>query len=436
MRITIPYINTTIKQDLLTTLYLAPLWWLLGFNIFIFHVVSIWMFLKLVVQYTKTGERVRIPGSIRFLILLILTYSISIVFNFGSNEVIRSVASIYNLSYWVMGVFLVIVIYNVTDIETISSISKAFRVNMYFIGILAILGAFVWLITGNEIVFSAPVRYLLPNALDGMQLLSHSTTVTIVTPGWVSQTLLPRAKIMSPSFPSAAGVIAMLLPLAAVLYYKASDKRIYILISLALIAILLTFARSPLVAILVAVSIVYLLNKKHRWGYAFFSISMLLLFLPVIIDFMLYVNDLRAGSTHARFNIYGHAFSFVFSENPFIGIGVKPRDDSLSALPIGSHSTYLGMLLKSGLIGLFFMVAFQVELFLRWLSSLRKSLPRDLLMLHNALGISLISAGMFLLTQDLDSPQFFAFLYFSIVGMMSVVTRAARREVKDEDESE
>lgn len=61
----------------------------------------------------------------------------------------------------------------------------------------------------------------------------------------------------------------------------------------------------------------------------------------------------REGSTNTRFNIYITSLTQMLHHSPIIGLGIK---DMMGSFPLGSHSTYVGVFYKAGLVGALFFV--------------------------------------------------------------------------------
>jgi hypothetical protein len=64
------------------------------------------------------------------------------------------------------------------------------------------------------------------------------------------------------------------------------------------------------------------------------------------------ISEARPGSSAGRFANYTLAIDLVREHNVLTGLGVKPRDNAISEIPIGSHSTWISMFTKGGLIAL------------------------------------------------------------------------------------
>lgn len=111
--------------------------------------------------------------------------------------------------------------------------------------------------------------------------------------------------------------------------------------------------------VLAAVSIVFVfwndllkLYQKHGklvWigGLLLLAVALVVLWKP-ILGFVERFLSARQGSTDTRFGIYLSSLERVFTESPIIGCGIK---DMLGYYPYGSHSTYIGVIYKAGVLG-------------------------------------------------------------------------------------
>lgn len=69
---------------------------------------------------------------------------------------------------------------------------------------------------------------------------------------------------------------------------------------------------------------------------------------------------MREGSNNMRTSIYTQSLSTMWTQSPLIGIGIK---DMLGEYPLGSHSTYIGVFYKAGILGgLIYMIAILCKL--------------------------------------------------------------------------
>ena len=95
-------------------------------------------------------------------------------------------------------------------------------------------------------------------------------------------------------------------------------------------------------------------NKKRLAIFSFFSIAIVLtvifaiMYRAQLIDIFNSYLYSRQGSTNTRFKIYSESTSYVLENSPLFGIGIKYM---IGDFPLGSHSTYVGLLYKTGIFG-------------------------------------------------------------------------------------
>lgn len=165
--------------------------------------------------------------------------------------------------------------------------------------------------------------------------------------------------------PTWAGAVAVLALLCA-LYLFISDRggwRWIGLLALPFVAlsIALSLSRATMLGLGVAALVGVLIVVGRRSTVMFWCLITLtligaLIFLvtnsPTLMQWISSVNSQREGSFDARSQIYGETWTMI-GQHPFplLGYGVKPQDEDLIA-PIATHSAYLGMLFRGGLLGL------------------------------------------------------------------------------------
>jgi len=143
-----------------------------------------------------------------------------------------------------------------------------------------------------------------------------------------------------------------------------------------------------------------------------------------LTQLMEWIFQLREGSTTGRLALYKYSLQVFEGVDWILGFGLRPRDESAFLVPIGSHSTYLSMLFKTGVIGCSIFILFQAQLLMRWLRfrgiATRR---RNLFCLWQGLGGVFTGVGLWMFTGDIDAPQLLAFLYFSLVGVFEALVR-------------
>jgi hypothetical protein len=416
-----PYINTSIETDIILTLFLAPFWWVLGINLLIYHLISFWLLIKVLLICAKQRHRIEVPFQANFLMLFILIYGLSLLINLPQNDSMRTIASLYNYSFWIMGFFLILAIYN-SRLNDLTYLTGPLSFNLFFLGILAVFSTFLWINGYSELAYKSPLLSVF-GSLGEIPLLKASTTIKLMSKGWLASQPFPRFNAMAPYPTAAGGLIIVILPIVMA-YYRTRFVKLklhhWAVLGLGLFALLLTMSRTSVLALFTAVAIIYIANRRHSLAIISLVFAMSLFASPFIIHGMKWVSELRAGTSMSRLELYKYTFDTVMQKNPIIGMGAKPRIGDFK-IPVGSHSTYLSLLFKTGFLGLLTFVAFQFHLIYTWLKVKRlKKSQRDKIV-WNHIGVSLLAMSLWMLTDDLDAPQLVAFLYFILIGTMIVI---------------
>ncbi len=425
MKIKVPYITTSLESDIIITLYLARLWWVLGFSIFIYHVIALWGLNKLLVSSAGHHTHIEIPRLIVFPVLLTFFYGLSLIINFQQNEPQRTVASIYNFSFWIMGLILILVVYNTFTKYSLIRFANALGFNIAFIGILSVISILLWMMGIKNIGYRTPLLITLPS-LANIPLLKYSATIGLINIDWFANTSWPRLKVLGPYSTAVAASLIMMLPLFVAI---GDSRRIYkiIITGVGIFALLLTLSRTAIIAFFIAIIIVYIFNKKHRIALIIALLLFVLLIWPVLTTISGLFSDLRKGSSDLRLDMYRYTIETVMRASPIIGIGVKPREHFFM-IPVGSHSMYLSFFLKAGVLGLISFLGMQWYILKKWIDSTKQHISGGMRLARNAVGISLIAMCMWMATEDLDAPQLVAYLYFLLIGIFAVLQREALTE--------
>ncbi len=126
------------------------------------------------------------------------------------------------------------------------------------------------------------------------------------------------------------------------------------------------------------------------------------------------VGGYRQYSTESRFDNYYRAIDETMSSNPVFGLGMKPREE-ISHIAVGSHSTFVSMFTKSGLLGLSLVILYVVILpGFRWLrlwmaGGALDEADRERLRLLLTLQVTVLA---WLAFEDIDAPATAAMLIF------------------------
>ena len=125
----------------------------------------------------------------------------------------------------------------------------------------------------------------------------------------------------------------------------------------------------------------------------------------------------REGSLASRLYVYREALGALNGIEFFTGKGYKQVILEVSSFPLGSHSTYLGSVVKAGLLGFSFLL-------LGWVSIVAAT-SRRLLQLTNlkemallgTLFVVVLTSLLWQLVEDIDAPPLGAMLLFVTLGL-------------------
>ena len=142
------------------------------------------------------------------------------------------------------------------------------------------------------------------------------------------------------------------------------NKIVKVLITLGLFEVIYTTnSRSGLVLFSVVVVVFFLIGtkkstlsyiKRNKKAIILFGIITFIIIAPIGIKYvaskMNSLLTMRADSNGMRVFIYTSSIKRMLRENPFIGIGIKDMIEQYG-YPYGSHSTYIGVFYKAGIVG-------------------------------------------------------------------------------------
>ncbi len=418
MRLKIPYISSTVASDVVFTIYFAFFWWFLGFSIVVYQLVALWLFNKLLLHKIKYPVKIRLPRIILFPAVFTVLYGISIILNASQHDQQRITASLYNFSFWIMGILLVLVMYNTCTAESIDRIVTAMGINIVAIGASAIVSLFLWVQGQTDISMRTPVLTALP-WLENIPLLRQALTIRFLGSDWFSASAQPRLMILNPYPTALAATLIMILPLYAA---HSTSKKAYRFTALAvgLLALVFTLSRTSIIAFIIAIGFIYLLNHKHKLIIAVTALLIIITAWPILVMSYEQVSDLRKDSSEIRARLYRQTIETALKQSPLIGIGVKPRDEFF--IPTGSHSMILSVFLRTGMLGLAAFIAMQWQIAKTWYQGLKR-VAESAKQTWNAIGISLFAMLLWMTTEDLDAPQLVAFLYFLLLGLMAIMVK-------------
>ena len=403
----------------------AFFWWLLGLNLFFYHLVAGLLFLGILFVAAKNPKGLFLPSSFFFLLLLSAIYAFSILIHASASDFSRVLAAFYNLSFWLMGLMLVVILANTFTFSQIPSLLKVFYSVAWFSGLLALAVMGIWFSGTRSFIFPTPL-YGLTNWLGHTTLVETTLMVRLLLVDWFASFTRPRFNLFSPYPTAAGGILMILLTMLLVRFFidKKINKPLFIFLFLSnLLGLVMTLSRISLLALALSLAWVFFIQRKHFPLWIFLSLGVLVLALPALEKFTQYFLELREGSTLTRWDLYQYSLDQLEGVDWILGLGVKPRGQAFE-FPLGSHSTYLSLLFKTGVTGLVTLGTFHASLFFRWyrLKSLLRE-DRQMFYLWQGLGMIFFAMAIWMLTEDIDAPQLLAFLYFSFVGIFEGLRR-------------
>ena len=119
--------------------------------------------------------------------------------------------------------------------------------------------------------------------------------------------------------------------------------------------------------------------------------------------------DMREGSNNMRTIIYTQSLSTMWKQSPLIGIGIK---DMLGEYPLGSHSTYIGVFYKAGILGgLVYMIAILCKVGQTLLS---KDRSRHIMTLK----ICILCTMLMMVFEDIDGSNWSICIFYILLALL------------------
>ena len=122
----------------------------------------------------------------------------------------------------------------------------------------------------------------------------------------------------------------------------------------------------------------------------------------------------RSGSNSTRFRIYRESFRMALENSPILGIGIKYMlQDGIYSFPYGSHSTYIGLFYKTGILGsLMYLLGFT-----NVLQNILRNIKKER-NFYTILAVFILYFGL-LVFADIDGSDWVIVTVFAIWGLMS-----------------
>lgn len=339
------------SRSLGNTVRYSPLLWAVGLSSIAYQAIVFYDFLR-------RRNKLRNPSKLQTLVLLYCAlYLFSITFAAISGaDSSRILAALYNLSIWFAGALS----FGATRIFDVEWLRKSARLTLIFLLVTSI-AAFLAFSNSGSVEFKS----LIGSALGSINLpenLAANTNLRITASDWSTLGLGSRLAIMAP-YPTALGMLGLVLVgLAAPAKWNARSLvkfSPYIVIGFVLAYLCASRATMGSITVFVISLGVFLAARID--GSANFKIFVVLAGGASLIICALTlqqiaasawssINEVRAGSSSVRFELYALSVKSAWEQHPLIGFGVKERIAAY-AIPLGSHSTIFGSMYKTGIIG-------------------------------------------------------------------------------------
>lgn len=402
------------------TIAFAPVIWISGLSAFAYHLAAI---LVLVVLIASGQRPIRLGLTEALLLIYCNVYGMSLMINWNQHELERALASVYNLSVWCIAVVMVLVGRNAAYETSLRSLVRASTWLVLFVSIASGIGLLAWMSGIGTLSYTSLAGHVWSSdqpAVDSVNLLAANSRLTLVTEDWLLNSLLPRTTVLAPYPVALAGLLLSCLPLVLATIFRpgwpAPLRAVVGVLGLAALA--LTLSRMACIAIFCAWILV---EAVARFGPMIVSMVSLLLVSLLFVPFEVVLESvfwLREGSTLSRIELYAFGVDLAANTAPMFGLGVKPRIP-LFEIPVGSHSTYLGAFVKTGVIGAAAVIAIAVRIGFCALRAAATSYDR----LTRALAVSAVAMLVWMSTEDIDAPVLVAFVFWFQVGLIEGALR-------------
>jgi hypothetical protein len=231
---------------------------------------------------------------------------------------------------------------------------------LFFISILLVVGASAYAgMTGaTEIVFKSFFGLVTPSMRPG--LLGEAQVAQLIVPDFFGGTEPSTRAVVLTTYPTAGSSVLGMLGLFTVLYYQRKGKGTAALVTLIIFVplLILTKTRASLIGFAVGwVASGVLFGSSFQRILRILTVALIcanVAFNPMVESTFHQASEYRSGSTEERVLSYRTGIEKTLSENAVIGIGIKLMDESTMTtigIPVGSHSTFVSLFVKGGIIG-------------------------------------------------------------------------------------
>lgn len=407
-----------LERGLAFIFFMAPLWWITGAGIFIYHAAVLWGFAHVLIFCTTSGRPLQVPKILFSLGIFLLLYLFSILINAGSNTPQRVFASLNNYLMVVMGFLLVLCVYQCDPAILLREFSNAARILGAATGVLGLVFLILWLQGYRDIQWETLLARRLPFLLDYPYFYSLLTLIPSIQDTFAGVDI-PRFALYSQAPTGNGGLMVLILPLIMAYYSLVPKKRWQYgaVFALSLFVLVFSLSRAAFYAFFGAWVLVEILSRGKKLFFVFSLAAVIAIssgWLDTTVDWIL---NSRKSSTVGRFEVYEEAFRIVTRENLWTGMGARLRDE-FTMRAVGSHALYIEVLFVTGLLGTLSFLLFQFLVMLHWYRQRKFLKDSGEIKIWKCLGMSLIGVNIWLLTDTFFALPLIAYGYFLLTGLV------------------
>ena len=436
MKPSIPFLTSSTETDLILTFALIPLWNILGLNIFIYHAVIGWCFIKWLVSSRPVGGiSMGIPKPLIWFAMFLCSYMLSILINIQNQPEQRIFASVNNWLNFLMGFLVALTAYNLRSFSFVKRLLSAAAIVCAISSVAVIGGLILWFCGVKKLTFATIAGYYMPQLMDYPYFVGQLVMPFIQTDFALNN--MPRISFFLGAKTATGGFFVLMIPLLVGYYLSAKRNhkvQFTVLLVMSILAMLLSLSRGAVLALIGAFILVQIIDRGRNLHTSLFYLITSLFAANSAIKIFSWMVNMRPSSTSTRMKLYEDAIRIAFENNILMGVGVKIREE-FTMTAIGSHSTHIGILLVSGIFGLCFFIAFEIAVFLYWYSLRNAWRDSPMRIIWKYLGASYIGMSIWIMTDGLDAFPYMIYVFFLVIAAILMLKPLALEEERSRAEA-
>jgi len=275
------------------------------------------------------------------------------------------------------------------------------------------------------LAFLTKSNYSLPTLLS-LLIKSVYTQNILSREGFILTFMIPRVQFMGLYVANTAMLLFLLFSLSQYINLHKSIKFKILIWSIVMVSILFTGSRITLLCFILLAPFYFLRTTL--------SIRLFFLFLLCFLTIALYYVDIkelyasfsniRQGSDNTRTGIYLKSFKLAMKNNFLFGIGIKPRIHEVADgfYPVGSHSTFIGYIVKNGFIGFLFVLLFHFFFLGKYILLMARNIIHTFNQRKTFILTSIILFVVNLWFEDLDAYMMVCFFFGILLGIYNNIS--------------